>query len=209
MSEPKGNYRMKFVGKPGGKLMKNAPGNFTHGEIYNVPFNHSKWPFWEMLEKPPVLEAPEPSDADSVFDDNVFVPDEEVTYGDSPEITMSSTQSYGGDVVVDPNASAIIEPYMTYNTGTGQLSDVEDIIPEQTPEPEQDLDEPHYLKLEIARLQQALEDAKTAPPTELELVKEPDRDELLKTLQDAGVEVKPRTRMTTLRKMVDALGSQE
>ena len=65
-----GNYWMKFIGKPNGKLMKNAPGNFIHGKKYKVPYGHSKFAFWQMLEEEPVLKIVE-DDGDSVFDDEV------------------------------------------------------------------------------------------------------------------------------------------
>ena len=209
MSEPKGLYWMKFVGRPDGVLMKHAPGNFIHGEKYKVPYNHAQWKFWELLEEAPVLVAPEPSEEDSVFEEDVFIPEEEpameITSSlSADEISMTSSAGYEGDAIIDPDAPAIIEPYMMYNTGTGELTEAPEEIFEETPE----VSEALMLKSEIARLTAALEDAKTTPSVKLEeVLAEPNRGDLLKILKEAGVEVKPRTRTTTLQKMVDDLGS--
>jgi len=77
MNDPKGLFSMKFIGKPNGVFMKGAPGNYVHGQIYNQPWGNGDYPYWERMEEAPVLKAPEPSDADSVFDDTIFVPEEE------------------------------------------------------------------------------------------------------------------------------------
>ena len=192
MSEPKGLYKMRFIGKPNGKFMKGAPGNYVHGEIYDQPWGNGNYNYWERLEDAPVFVAPEPSEVDSVFDEeeDVFNPEEEETPQPKIEIMVEETPVevtepvpeisvepvapvvHDDDVNLDPNTPATIEPYMSFNTGTGELSDYEEPVPvEET----------------------------------VSSVEELDRDALLKTLEDAGVEVKPRTRTTTLRKMVDAL----
>lgn len=49
---------MKFIGKPNGKFMKGAPGSYTHGAIYYMPFKHSNFNYWELVEKPPEMAIP-------------------------------------------------------------------------------------------------------------------------------------------------------
>jgi len=166
----------------------------------------------------PVLVAHEPSEADSVFEETHFVPDseEEVievvpTVTESApieEITMTPTDSEGYNF--DPNAPAILEPYMMFNTGTGETSAIDptkylELEPESAPETPEEA----ALKIEVTRLQKALEEAKTTPSVKLEEVLEPEkklnRKALVKTLSDAGVTYKKGTRTTTLKKLVDNL----
>lgn len=66
---------MKFVGRPQGKLMKGAPGNYVQNQIYRIPFRHSKFDFWELVEKTPELVVPEMVLEESVFES---VPEEVV-----------------------------------------------------------------------------------------------------------------------------------
>ena len=65
--------------------MKNAPGNFIHGKTYDQPYQMSKYPFWELIEDKPVLKIPPPSDADNVFDEPVYVADDDVVLEDGVE----------------------------------------------------------------------------------------------------------------------------
>jgi len=227
---------MKFVGRPDGKLMKHAPGNYIHGQEYMVPFNHAQWDFWELLEDKPVLVAPEPSGADDVFEETFFIPEEEETevtlsapipekapvVEPQPEISIEETPppTHDESVNIDPNAPATIEPYMMFNPGTGKIRIID---PEEFPEQKSKTNESVLLELEIIRLQKALDEAKATPSVKLEeVLEEPveeavpveepvgdTRDDLLDILKHAGVEVKPGTRTTTLRKMVDNLESQE
>lgn len=54
---------MKFIGKPGGKLMKGAPGYpYIHGQIYEVPWSYRQDAFWEPLEPIPQLKVPPPTE---------------------------------------------------------------------------------------------------------------------------------------------------
>lgn len=171
MSERKGLYRMRFIGKPNGVTMKNAPGNYVHGEVYMKSIGKAKLKFWQLLDKLPEIVAPPLTVEDDAY---MFIPEE------VPELTMSGSDMMSDEAIsrVDPNAPAFIEPYASFNTGTGELSDVKPEDFTQTPEP---------------------------------VVEERDwtRDELLAVLKEAGVPVKPRTRTTTLLKMVDELDSKE
>jgi hypothetical protein len=202
-----GNFRMKFIGKPEGKLMKNAPGNFEHGKEYVVPYGHSKFPFWEMLEPEPKLVVPEDTDS---FEEAYFVPDdsatveveewsytvseppvEEVTMSEPEEETVPESTPVEGigmtthtPHIVDNvdyalEAPAIIEPYGTFRRKTGGIVEhKEDLIKKNRGEA--------ILDLEVK-------------------VDNMSRGVLLGILKDAGVPVKKRTRTTTLRKMVDDL----
>ena len=202
MNDPKGLFSMKFIGKPNGVFMKGAPGNYVHGQIYNQPWGNGDYPYWERMEEAPVLKAPEPSDADSVFDDTIFVPEEEpvimlqpkveimvddipeesetleeeIVYAPSISLEPEEPTIHDDDVNLDPNTRATMEPYMSFNSGSGELSEYEEpVLGEETVSTVEEQDEPL------------------------------DRDKLLKALEAAEVEVKPRTRTTTLKKMVDDL----
>jgi len=65
---------MRFVGRPEGKLMKGAPGNYRQNEIYLQPFRMSRFAFWKLIDPPPELKVPEAKTEDSVFEENIFVP---------------------------------------------------------------------------------------------------------------------------------------
>jgi len=176
MSKRKGLFRMRFIGKPGGQLMKHAPGNYEHGKIYRMPLEYSQWKFWELIDKPPEVIAPPPTSEDDVY---MFIPDEEtVSAPVNPELN------------IDPNTPASVEPYASFNTGTGQLTDID---PEA------------FTQSEPAMLTTPF----NVPQIEEELEEDLTRDELLEILEEAGVEVKPRTRTTTLLKMVAELDSEE
>ncbi len=200
-----GNFRMKFIGKPNGVFMKNAPGNFKHGETYVVPYGHSKFPYWEMIDPEPKLVVPEDTDS---FEDAYFVPDDMVD--DSPdewsysapeevEITVSepveetvtvSTPVQGVEmntrsprivdgVDYDPHAPAILEPYGTFNHKTGKVDEHQDELVKKN-RGEAILD----LAVKVDNMSRGV---------------------LLGILKEADVEVKKGTRTTTLRKMVDSL----
>ena len=70
-------FKMRFIGRPNNQLVKGAPDNYIHGEVYDQPFRMSKFPFWELVEPVPVLKIP-PAQAD----DSVFVPPD---LGDDPD----------------------------------------------------------------------------------------------------------------------------
>ena len=77
MSEYQGKVKAKFIGKPNGKLMKGAPGYpYIHDQVYEVSFRQTKFPFWVLLDPPPVLKVPAAQVEDSVFENDVFVPEQ-------------------------------------------------------------------------------------------------------------------------------------
>jgi len=183
MSKRKGLVKMRFIGKPDGVLMKNAPGNYEQGSVHMKSIGKAKLKFWEPLEKLPEIVAPPLTVEDDAY---MFIPEE------VPELTMSGSDLSDEAISrVDPNAPAILEPHLSFNTGTGKLSEIKPEDFTQTPEPE-----PVMLTTPFNVL-----------PVEEE--KELSRDELLAVLKEAGVPVKPRTRTTTLLKMVDELDSKE
>jgi hypothetical protein len=201
-----GNFKMRFIGKPNGVLMKNAPGNFIHGKTYTVPYGHSKFKFWELLEPVPELKVPEDTDS---FEEAYFVPDEpdtfvvdewsytapeeveitvsepiieEVTVSDSvQEVEMTTYIPHIVDGVdYNPKAPAILEPYGTFSRKTGGIGEhKEELIKKNRGEAVLDLD------VKIDNMSRGV---------------------LLEILKDVGVPVKKGTRTTTLRKMVDSLG---
>jgi hypothetical protein len=62
--------KLRFIGKPGGKLVKGAPGNYEQGQVIIGPADKAvNFPkIWVLLEKMPELVIPELTDDDSVFD---------------------------------------------------------------------------------------------------------------------------------------------
>jgi len=182
MSKREGFVKMRFVGKPEGILMKGAPGNYEHGKIYDQPFDMSQWKFWELIEKPPEIIAPPLSDDDNVFEEPMFVPDEEQVAIPEIGVELTASAPVNNELNIDPDTPASIEPYASFNTGTGQLTDIQ------------------YEE------QSTIEILKAEPIVEKQ---EKSRDELLAILKEADIEVKPRTRITTLLKMVAELDSEE
>lgn len=110
---------MKFVGKPNGKFLKGAPGNFTHGEIYTVPYRHSKTAYWELIEEIPELTVP---DIDEELEESYYIPEDEPTI----ENTISAILE---GVDVNPNTPAIIEPYMTIDGVSGKMKEYKEPEP--------------------------------------------------------------------------------
>lgn len=178
MNDPEGNFKMKFVGKPNGKLLKGAPGNYIHGETYMQPYRMSRFAYWELLEKDPVLVVPDADELDDVFEATVFTPDE-----DDAAVELNQTVEMDDeDVNIDPNTGASVDPYMSIRDGK---------LVEYTATSDNSGDDVSYSSTEETKEEK------------------PDRDELLHILEEAGVEVKPKTRTTTLEKMVEELGSEE
>jgi hypothetical protein len=82
--------KAKFIGKPNGVYMKGAPCNYIHGQVYSIPYKFSQFPFWELLDPPPVLKVPAARVEDSVFESSIFVPPE---MNDAPSGPSSSKPS--------------------------------------------------------------------------------------------------------------------
>lgn len=181
---PDGNFKMKFVGKPNGRLMKGAPGNYIHGETYMQPYRMSKFDFWELVEDVPELIIPPSDEDDSVFEETFYVPDEEEA---SLEMMTPPDLVDEEDVNIDPDAEASIDPYMSIRDGK--------LVPYESTS-SSEFDEVTY--------------SSTDEPLDLELkIEDMSRETLLEILEDANVEIKPRTRTTTLQKMVEELDSKE
>ncbi len=178
MSNVEGFFKMRFICDANKKLLKGAPGNFKCGEIYMQPFRLSKFPYWELVEAPPTLKIPEVSKSDSVFEETIFVPDDDEAMVE--ERPMPKLE----DVNIDPDAPAVLEPYMKLNLKTGKLTAVPD--------------EP-TLTMESA----------TPVSSQPRLDDEPNREELKKILSEAGVEYSDKARTATLKKMVDELAPKE
>lgn len=103
---------MKFIGKPGGKFMKGAPGSYTHGEVYVVPYSYSHFPYWELVGKKPELTIPE---EEGEFEEAFFISeDDDVEYTSTPSMGVPGLLSQGdyekqirniekGNFTVDPD----------------------------------------------------------------------------------------------------------
>jgi len=196
MTRLEGNAKMRFVCSPNGKLLKGAPGNFKCGGIYVQPFHLSSFPYWELVEPTPELKIPEASESDSVFDEPIYVPDD-----DAAPVEMRTSPMEVAGVNVDPNAPAIMEPYMKFNPRTGQLRGIH-VEPEMPPKPikeEPELEEPSVADLGDMSGHATPEfniPIETSPKT---------REELKAILDMRGVKYLTKTRTTTLAKMVEDL----
>lgn len=69
-------FKMKYVGRPNGVLLKGSPGNYTQNAIYSLPYSYSLTPYFELLDPPPVLKVPPAKVEESVFESSIFVPPE-------------------------------------------------------------------------------------------------------------------------------------
>ena len=183
MSEPQGFFWMKFVGKPNGKLMKGAPGNYVHGKTYKQPYGMSRYPFWQLVEEPAALTVPDASGRDSVFEDMVFVPDEGAAI---IEEVPRPTEVAGANV--DPDAPAVIEPYMKLNLRTGQMSEATQTVVTPSPPPQE-------IAVKVPRPEPA---APESPPPKT-------RDELKAILDERGIKYSTKARTETLAKLVEQL----
>lgn len=82
MNEIHGVFKMRFIGKPNGVLMRGCPSNYVQNEIYVLPYHpYGKMPYFELLDPPPVLKVPAAQVEDSVFENSIFVPPD---FGDAP-----------------------------------------------------------------------------------------------------------------------------
>ncbi len=149
-----GKFWMKFVGRPDGRLMKGAPGNYIHGKEYHIPYGHSKRLFWELLEEVPELKVPEETDS---FEEAYFISEEKVkappSKSDTAVIETTVSARQGSEDYVPPiNAPAIIESSgFTIDGKTGKLK------PYVKPEPaEPKRTEADVLKLELKKLKAEL-----------------------------------------------------
>ena len=175
MSQPQGNFKMRYIGRPNGKLMKGSPGNYIHGKIYNVPFRYSKFAFWELLEPVPELKAPDATSKDSVYEEeeNIYVPPEE-------DLELDSAFEYtpSAQINVDTYTKEISDNYKKQGY---TLLDADSGVFVEPPEPEE------ADKVEVVS----------------------SREELMKTLDDAGIEYNKRSRTETLIKLVKGLTEEE
>ena len=110
--------KLRFIGKPGGKLVKGAPGNYAQGQIVTGPSDRAKYfpKIWQLAQKMPKLVIPKASEIDSVFE--AMVPGEveviEAPVASSKEFNLldpnrSSTRSFRlkGATSTDPEEDAM------------------------------------------------------------------------------------------------------
>lgn len=191
-NEPKGFYKMRFIGKPDGVLMKRAPGNYIHGQIYQQPYHMCKFPYWELVEEAPTLVAPPPDDGDSVFEETVFIPDESEEDVEVDIILDEAGVDDDIDKYINNDTPATIEPFTAY-----RVTQTEDGV--------QYTNIPPIKKHDITTTEPIGEVTLSSSDDPVEL----SRDELKQKLDDAGVEYDKRTRTSILKKMVDELEPQE
>jgi hypothetical protein len=191
--------RLRFIGKPGGKLVKRAPGNYKQGETVLGPLTWVRdFPkIWELVDPEPVLVIPESSEEDSVFMEGVYTPEEEWL---DP---------------LDPETPAQISTEKEYARKMAELASgpprvIEKVV-EKVPEP--------TVKEMLKKLQEQgynVQEQVEAPESELEIEPEVenvpdlemDRDKLKKILDDAGVAYAPKMRTKTLQVLVERVEAQ-
>ena len=93
MSErtPQGRFQMKFVGYKDGALIPRAPGNYAQGQVVELPFRHSKYAWWELVEEVPTDVVPEATPEESVFEEVA----EEEEEGDMPAQGLMEQEPLG------------------------------------------------------------------------------------------------------------------
>jgi len=131
---------MRFIGKPNGKLLRGAPGNYNHGQIYKMSYNNCKFAFWELVEPIPELKVPDAGEGDSIYDESIYTP-EEISEHVEPV-------THPDEVNLDPDTDASIEPYMNYNTSSGKMTPY-NVTASDDPAPV--IEEPEYTRDELKK----------------------------------------------------------
>ena len=199
LSEPTGFYMMKFICNSG-KLLKNAPGNYECRKTYRQPYDMCKLPYWELVEDTPILSIPPSSQSDSVFEEPIYVPEE-----DTPVVEETS-QEWFYDIpeeipvveevaVVEPEVEPLILDYDGTDNDISYDSDAPATISAGTR---------YNFSDDGGKLTYS-----TASPEEKEDDPNVDREELKKILTEAGIGFNIRSRTSTLKRLVDDLNSEE
>ena len=167
-----GNFKMRFVGRPDGKLMKGAPGNYIHGQTYMQPYKMSQFPFWELVDEVPEIQVP---DEEESFEEAYYVPDEDAA-------TIEVSEPYDPEFVnTNSTDDAVIEPYASYDVSSGQMKEYEAPPPvEEAPEVEEELAEGIPSRKELKKLldKAGVEyNTRARTDTLLKLVEELDKEE--------------------------------
>ena len=70
-------YKMRFIGyDDAGKLIRTAPSGYSRGHIQENPLSMADLVYWELTEGMPDLVIPEVKYEESVFMEEIFVPEE-------------------------------------------------------------------------------------------------------------------------------------
>lgn len=176
---------MRFICGPNRELLKGAPGNYECGKKYRLPYRHSKFKFWELIEDVPLLKVRAVSDEESVFEEAIFLPEEEETESYDEAVIEMSPSAFPEEEM-DLDGPAKIEPYMKLNLSTGELSPV-------SGEPE-----------EVGVVEDAPSVEEGGSPAD-----ESNRDELKRVLDEASVEYNENAWTKTLQALVDELEPEE
>lgn len=183
MNDPEGRFKMRFIGRdPNGKLMKGAPGNYQAGKVYEMPFRHSRYKWWQLIEPVPELVVPPISEEGSVFEEAYHVDWEEdmldsthdarTLTATAPIEVLRGTGVLGGD-------TATIESMKDYERS---LTKVEEMpVLQEKPE--------------------------VVAKEETEFVDS--REDLMAKLDAAGIEYNRKSHSKTLQALVEKLESEE
>lgn len=122
--------KLRFIGKPGGKLVKRAPGNKVQGKIYMGP---ATWPksfpkIWELVEPLPELRVPEAVEGNSVFEGGVFI-DEDMASGVSVVMPgyLKDIKGYNDRKLVLPSEVISTSPKYDDVSSTADFPSVEEL----------------------------------------------------------------------------------
>lgn len=185
MSEPEGNFLMRFICDKNGRLLKGAPGNYECGEVYSIPYRHSQFDFWELVEDVPEVDAQD-LEEETVWDEPPkLVPEEDYV----PEEDVA-----GEGFNADPDEEAAIEPYVKYNARTGEVK-------QWTPS----YDESEETMVAETETETESEDEEDE---EADVDVDVDREELFKKLDEADVEYSKHTRTEFLLEKIEALDDE-
>lgn len=177
--------KLRFIGRPGGKLVKGAPGNYKQGDIVSGPLTWAKtFPkIWELVESPPELHVSDMERRDSVFEEPVFVPPEDEPFEeDEPPQLVPRTAAAAKEVTLPDSTDAELD------VRTREVAE-------------------NYRKQGMYLLD-ADKGVVVSPDESTD--KDPrSRDELRAILDAAGVKYSKHSRTETLAKMVQTIESKE
>ena len=190
--------KLRFIGRPNGKLVRGAPGNYKQGEITRGPLTWVKVhpQVWELVESAPELKIPEASERDSVFEEPVFIPDDE-----------KLSEADLGDGSGRPTKDRVWPPpnFQTQGTEAGEITlsgSMNAALDAHTQEVINGYKKQGMYLLDA-------DEGILVAPDESEEKDSRSRDKLKEILDSAGVKYSKHARTETLAQMVKELESKE
>jgi len=197
--------KLRFIGRPGaGRLVKAAPGNYKQGEVVSGPLIWAKvFPnVWELVETVPELRVPSATKGDGVFEDAIFIPDDDEMLEDG-----ALSEADLGDGGGHPTKNKVVLPPELL---TPKTSDAE-VTLSGSSNVELDAHTKEIIagyKKQGMYLLDADEGILVSPDEPIEKDTH-GRDELKALLDEAGIKYSVKSRTETLARMVQTLESKE